>query len=91
MDHSFNAGLPSGFYHSAVKAGLKRCGFPAGTAKSIAKKNKAVILRAKDIGKSKLFHKVPGNVDSCLDPKKLPGRLKWSEDKYIFGNLFGGI
>ena len=31
---------------------------------------------------SKLFHKVMGDVDSYLDPKKMPGRLKWSEDSH---------
>ena len=119
MEYSFNAKILSGFYHGAVKAELKRRGFSADTAKRIAEENKAIILRAKDIGKSKLmssyimgsyfiamnrctgknaeenyeifrdglcasklFHKVLGNADSYLDPKKLPGRLKWSEDSH---------
>jgi len=29
---------------------------------------------------SRLFHKIMGNAESYLDPKKLPGRLKWAED-----------
>ena len=31
---------------------------------------------------SKLFHKVIGDVDSYLDPKKMAGRLQWSEDSH---------
>ncbi len=31
---------------------------------------------------SKLFHKVIGNADSYLDPKKMAGRLQWSADSH---------
>lgn len=31
---------------------------------------------------SKLFHKALGDAESYLDKKKLPGRLKWSEESY---------
>ena len=31
---------------------------------------------------SPLFHKVMGNAESYLDPKKLPARLKWSEESH---------
>lgn len=31
---------------------------------------------------SKLFHKVMGDADSYLDPKRMPGRLQWSEDSH---------
>ena len=31
---------------------------------------------------SKLFHKVAGDADSYLDPKRMPGRLQWSEDSH---------
>ena len=31
---------------------------------------------------SKLFHKVIGDIDSYLDPKKMPGRLQWSADSH---------
>ena len=30
-----------------------------------------------------LFHKVMGDADSYLDPKKLPGRKKWSEESHL--------
>lgn len=29
-----------------------------------------------------MFHKVVGNADSYLNPKKMPGRLKWSEESH---------
>ena len=85
--------------------------------KAIKKEYKTILLRASDIGKSRLmssycmgayfialnrkttlspeecfelyknglsnnalFHKVMGDADSYLDPKKLPGRKKWSEE-----------
>lgn len=37
---------------------------------------------------SSLFHKAMGNAESYLDPKKLPARLKWSEEshKRKYGN-----
>ena len=31
---------------------------------------------------SKLFRSMMGNADSYLDPKKMPGRLKWSEESH---------
>ena len=31
---------------------------------------------------SKLFHKVIGDVEQYLDPKKMPGRLQWSADSH---------
>lgn len=31
---------------------------------------------------SKLFHKVMGDADSYLDPKKMPARLQWSADSH---------
>lgn len=31
---------------------------------------------------SKLFHKLLGNAESYLDPKKMEGRLKWSEESH---------
>lgn len=107
------------FYHSAVKAELKRRGFSRDAAKNIGEEHKKIIRRAKDIGKSrllssylmtsyfiamnrgtgksaeenyaifrdalcasKLFHRVIGDVDHYLDPKKMPGRLQWSADSH---------
>lgn len=107
------------FYHNAVKAELKRRGFPQSTAKEIGKEHKILVLRAKEIGNShllssyimgtyfiamnhstgksaeenyeifrdglsasKLFHKVLGDADSYLDEKKMPNRLKWSEESH---------
>ena len=29
-----------------------------------------------------LFHKALGNADTYLDPKKLPGRIMWSEESH---------
>lgn len=43
------------FYHSVVKAELKRRGFSKKTAKRISKEHKEIIKRAKDIGNSKLL------------------------------------
>lgn len=119
MKYSFQAWLFSNFYHSAVKAELKKRGFPKSTAQKTAKENKAIVLRAKEIGKSrlvssyimasyyialnrstgksaeenfeifrdglcasKLFRKALGNAESYLDPKKMEGRLKWSEESH---------
>lgn len=31
---------------------------------------------------SKLFHKIMGNADSYLDPKRIPARRQWSEDSH---------
>lgn len=31
---------------------------------------------------SKLFHKITGDADSYLDPKKMPARLQWSEESH---------
>ena len=107
------------FYHSAVKAELKKRGFSKDIAEKINQEHKKIVKRAKDIGKSrllssyimasyfiamnrgtgksaeenyeifrdglcasKLFHKVIGDVDSYLDPKKMPGRLQWSVDSH---------
>lgn len=119
MKYTFKAWLFSNFYHNAVKAELKKRGFPKSTAQKTAKENKAVILRAKEIGTSrlvssyimasyfialnrstgksaeenfeifrdglcasKLFRKSVGDAESYLDPKKMEGRLKWSEDSH---------
>ena len=117
MENTFGVKMIFHFYHSVVKAELKRRGFPKEVAKKIEEEHGKIVARAKDIGKSKLlssyimasyyiamnrstgksaqenfeifrdglcasklFHKVMGDVDSYLDPKKMPGRLKWSED-----------
>lgn len=119
MKYSVSAWVLSHFYHSSVKAELKRRGFPKSTARKVVKEHKAITIRAKDIGNSKLlsgyvmgiyfialnrstgktaeenyeiyrdglcasklFRKVAGNADSYLDPKKMPGRLKWSEESH---------
>lgn len=119
MKNSFNARLLSRFYHSAVSAEMKKRGFSNDVIRKVAVEHKAIISRAKDIGKSrllssyimavyfialnrgtgrpaeenyeifrdglcasKLFHKVLGNADSYLDPKKMQGRLKWSEESH---------
>lgn len=107
------------FYHSAIKAELKKRGFSKDIPRKINEEHKKIIARAKDIGKSrllssyimtsyfiamnrgtgksaeenyetfrdglcasKLFHKVIGDVDQYLDPKKMPGRLQWSADSH---------
>ena len=31
---------------------------------------------------SKLFHKIMGDADSYLNPKRMPARLKWSEESH---------
>ena len=119
MENTFSVKMIFHFYHSVVKAELKRRGFPKEVAKKIEEEHGKIVARAKDIGKSKLlssyimasyyiamnrstgksaqenfeifrdglcasklFHKVMGDVDSYLDPKKMPGRLKWSEDSH---------
>ncbi len=119
MENTFGVKMIFHFYHSVVKAELKRRGFSKDVAKKIEEEHGKIVARAKDIGKSKLlssyimasyyiamnrstgksaqenyeifrdglcasklFHKVMGDVDSYLDPKKMPGRLKWSEDSH---------
>ena len=119
MKNTFGVKLIYQFYHSSIKAELKRRGFSKDVAKKIAKEHEQIMERAKDIGNSKLlssyimgsyfialnrstgrsaeenyeifrdglcasklFHKVMGDADSYLDPKRMPGRLQWSEDSH---------
>lgn len=119
MKNTFSVRLIYHFYHNAVKAELKKRGFPKNTSRKIAKEHKIILDRAKDIGKSnllssyimgsyfialnrstsrsaeenyeifrdglcasKLFHKIMGNADSYLDPKRIPARRQWSEDSH---------
>lgn len=119
MKNTFGVKLIYQFYHSSVKAELKRREFSKDVTKKIANEHKRIVERAKDIGNSKLlssyimgsyfialnrstgrsaeenyeifrdglcasklFHKVMGDVDSYLDPKRMPGRLQWSEDSH---------
>ena len=119
MKNTFSVRLIYHFYHNAVKAELKRRGFPKNTSRKIAKEHKIILDRAKDIGKSnllssyimgsyfialnrstsrsaeenyeifrdglcasKLFHKIMGDADSYLDPKRIPARRQWSEDSH---------
>lgn len=55
MNYSFNVRIRSHFYHSAVKAELERRNFPKDMAKKIFAEHKAIVTRAKGIGKSKLM------------------------------------
>ena len=84
MENTFSVKMIFHFYHSVVKAELKRRGFPKEVAKKIEEEHGKIVARAKDIGKSKLLSSyiMAGDVDSYLDPKKMPGRLKWSEDSH---------
>ena len=119
MKSTFGVKLIYQFYHSSVKAELKRREFSKDVTKKIANEHKQIVERAKDIGNSKLlssyimgsyfialnrstgrsaeenyeifrdglcasklFHKVMGDADSYLDPKRMPGRLQWSEDSH---------
>ena len=119
MKNTFSVRLIYHFYHNAVKAELKKRGFPKNTSRKIAKEHKIILDRTKDIGKSnllssyimgsyfialnrstsrsaeenyeifrdglcasKLFHKIIGNADSYLDPKRIPARRQWSEDSH---------
>ncbi len=119
MKNTLNVKMLYQFYHHAVKAELKRNGFPKDIAKKINVEHRKIIERAKEIGKSrllssyimtsyfiamnrstgksaeenyvlfrdglcasKLFHKVIGDVEQYLDPKKMPGRLQWSADSH---------
>lgn len=119
MKNTFSVRLIYHFYHNAVKAELKKRGFPKNTSRKIAKEHKIILDRAKDIGKSnslssyimgsyfialnrstsrsaeenyeifrdglcasKLFHKIMGDADSYLDPKRIPARRQWSEDSH---------
>lgn len=119
MKNTLQAKLIYRFYHSAVKAELKRRGFSKNIVKKIEKEHKLIVERAKDIGKSnllssyimgsyfialnrstgksaeenyeifrdglcasKLFHKIMGDADSYLNPKRMPARLKWSEESH---------
>ena len=55
MNNSFSAWMFKHFYHSAVKAELKRRGFPQSTADKIISEYDKIAARAKDIGKSRLI------------------------------------
>ena len=55
MKNTFSVRLIYHFYHNAVKAELKRRGFPKNTSRKIAKEHKIILDRAKDIGKSNLL------------------------------------
>ena len=55
MKNTLQAKLIYRFYHSAVKAELKRRGFSKNTVKKIEKEHKLIVERAKDIGKSNLL------------------------------------
>ena len=55
MKNSFSAWMFKHFYHSAVKAELKRRGFPQSTADKIISEYDKIAARAKDIGKSRLI------------------------------------
>lgn len=46
MKYSVSVWVLSHFYHSAVKAELKRWGFPKSTARKIVKEHKAITIRA---------------------------------------------
>ena len=54
MKNSIGVLSVSKFYHSAVKAALKRRGFQKNTAKKIIKTHKEIMNRAKEIGNSRL-------------------------------------
>lgn len=119
MKYSFSTRMLTCFYHSAVKSELKKRKFPKCTAQKILKEHKAIVSRAKSIGKSKLlsayimgiyfialnrstgksseenyeifrdglcssrlFHKIIGDADSYLNPKKMTERLKWSQESH---------
>lgn len=55
MKNTFNAKILFQFYHSAVKAELKKRGFAKDTAQKIKKEYKEIAGRAKDIGPSRLL------------------------------------
>lgn len=55
MENTFSVKMIFHFYHSVVKAELKRRGFPKEVAKKIEEEHGKIVARAKDIGKSKLF------------------------------------
>lgn len=55
MKNTFGVKLIYQFYHSSVKAELKRRGFSKDVAKKIAKEHEQIVERAKDIGNSKLL------------------------------------
>ena len=70
MKNTFSVRLIYHFYHNAVKAELKRRGFPKNTSRKIAKEHKIIL------------DKIMGNADSYLDPKRIPARRQWSEDSH---------
>lgn len=119
MKNTFGVKMVYNFYHSAVKAELKRRGLPKELSEKIDSEHKKILARAKDIGRSrllssyimasyfiamnrgtglsaeenyqiyrdglcasKLFHKVLGDAESYLDPKKMEGRLQWSAESH---------
>ena len=55
MENTFSVKMIFHFYHSVVKAELKRRGFSKEVAKKIEEEHGKIVARAKDIGKSKLL------------------------------------
>ena len=55
MENTLSVKMIFHFYHSVVKAELKRRGFPKEVAKKIEEEHGKIVARAKDIGKSKLL------------------------------------
>lgn len=55
MKNTFNVKVLYHFYHSVVKAELKRRGFSKEVSKKINEEHKRIVQRAKDIGPSKLL------------------------------------
>ena len=55
MKNTFGVKMVYNFYHSAVKAELKRRGLPKELAEKIDSEHKKILARAKDIGRSRLL------------------------------------
>ena len=55
MKNTIGVKMIYNFYHSAVKAELKKRGFSKDIAEKINEEHKKIIGRAKDIGKSRLL------------------------------------
>lgn len=119
MKYGFSQKLFGYFYLSSCMKEAKRQKLTL-DKRAIKKEYKTILLRAGDIGRSRLmssycmgayfialnrktslspeecfelyknglsnnalFHKVMGNADSYLDPKKMSGRKKWSEESHL--------
>lgn len=77
MKNTLNVKVLYHFYHSAVKAELKRRGFSKDVSGKINEEHKKIIGRAKEIGKSRLLSSyIMATYFIANEPEYLESRLR---------------